>query len=314
MKKIGVIGAGAFGSALSFVSAKNQLTKLYGRSINIENPFFPKYPSISLPTQLILTNSLEELSDVAAIILAIPTQSLRDFLTKNSHFLQQKPILLTQKGIEKGSQKLVFEIFESVLNTPYAVLSGPNFAIEILEEKITATTIASKDNAVADFWINALGSDVFRPYKSNDVVGTQLSGAMKNIIAIACGVAEGLDLGRNAHAAIQTRGLAEIVRLGIAMGANLETFMGLSGVGDLTLTCSSSKSRNMSYGYSLAHHELWSGELAEGVHTSYSIRNLAHQHNVKLVVCETVAQLLAREITLGEAIKMLTHRPFKKEF
>lgn len=314
MKKIGVIGSGAFGSALSFVSAQNQPTKLYGRSINTNTIFFPKYPSIHLPGHLTLTNNLEELADVDAIILAIPTQSLREFLLKNRHFLYNKPILLTQKGIEKNSQKLVFEIFESLTSNTYAVLSGPNFAIEILEQKITATTIASKNNSVADFWINTLGSDVFRPYKSNDVIGTQLSGAMKNIVAIACGVAEGLDLGRNTHAAIQTRGLAEIVRLGIAMGAHMETFMGLSGVGDLTLTCSSSKSRNMSYGYSLAKYEPWSGELAEGVHTSYSIRNLAQQHNVKLVVCETMAQLLAREITLGEAIKTLTQRPFKKEF
>jgi glycerol-3-phosphate dehydrogenase (NAD(P)+) len=226
------------------------------------------------------------------------------------------PVLLLQKGIEKETGLLPVELASIYLKGSISVLSGPNFADEILMEMPTATTIAASEESIALEWATLFKSSSFRPYVHMDVIGAQLGGAIKNVIAVACGVVNGLGLGQNATAAMITRGLAEMCRLGKAFGAQSDTFLGLSCLGDLTLTCNSQKSRNFRFGMALAKNEPWDEATqgtVEGYHTAFSIEFLMNKYGVNMPICETVRELIDGKLLVKNAITKLMNRDLKQE-
>ena len=231
-----------------------------------------------------------------------------------------KPIVLCAKGIEQKTAKLLSEIMgEEIPSAPLAVLSGPSFAIEVASGKPTALTLATKDKALGEALVQSIGTRHFRLYLTDDVVGAQIGGAVKNVLAVACGIAAGCHMGDNARAALITRGLAELTRLGAAMGAKTETLMGLSGLGDLVLTCSSVQSRNMSLGMALGEGTILADILAsrrgvtEGVFTAAAARLLAKKHNVEMPIVSAVDDVLNHSAALEDTIEALLARPFKQE-
>jgi len=319
---IAVIGAGSFGTAIAHCIARNgHIVTLFSRrqdrviSINsIET--IPDYPSILRPLTLSATTDINVIANASRIVIALPTQQIRGFLEKYRSMFQNLPVLLLQKGIEKDSGLLPTEITSSYMTGAISVLSGPNFADEILSEMPTATAISSKLESAALEWATLLKSSTFRPYSQTDIIGTQVGGAVKNIIAIACGVVKGLGLGSNAMSAIITRGLAEMVRLGVALGAQKDTFLGLSGIGDLTLTCHSEKSRNLRFGMALAKNEVWDEAMdgtAEGYHTAFSIEKLIQQHQIEMPICECVLKLIRGKLSPEEVVSILMDREIRSE-
>jgi glycerol-3-phosphate dehydrogenase (NAD(P)+) len=233
-----------------------------------------------------------------------------------------KPIIIATKGIERVSLSLMSEVVADIFpNNPILILSGPNFAAEVAKGLPSATTLACTDKALANEMIYAIGGKYFRPYYTDDVVGAQIGGAVKNVIAIACGIATGCGFGENARSALITRGLSEMARLCVAKGGRSETLMGLSGFGDLVLTCGSPTSRNMSLGIEIGKQQLKVKEilainhkkLAEGVATSESVTQLANQMGVHLPICRTVYEIVTQEKPIEKAINELLERQFSAE-
>ncbi|MDX1581759.1 MAG: NAD(P)H-dependent glycerol-3-phosphate dehydrogenase, partial [Alphaproteobacteria bacterium] len=250
-RHIGVIGGGAWGTALAASALKaGRDVRLWARErevvdqINSENENRDFLPGVALDLGLRATPDLAEAAKADALLLVCPAQYMRPTCQDLAdHLKKDVPLVICAKGVEKGSLALMSEIVGEILpGHPLAVLSGPTFAREVAEGKPTAITLACADHSLGEALVGALGHDRFRPYLSGDVIGAQVGGAVKNVLAIATGIAEGQELGANASAALITRGLAEIVRLGLALGARQETMMGLSGLGDLVLTCSSPQS------------------------------------------------------------------------
>jgi glycerol-3-phosphate dehydrogenase (NAD(P)+) len=274
-----------------------------------------------------LSDAVSVTGDFAALaacdfVLAVPpAQYVRATLQPFAYFAPEGlPVVLCAKGIEQGSLKLMTEVLAECLpKTRPAVLSGPSFAAEVARGLPTAVTLACPDAALGQQLAEAIAGPAFRPYLSDDMIGAEAGGAVKNVLAIACGVVEGLQLGRSAHAALITRGFAEMTRLAVAKGAKPETMAGLCGLGDLVLTCSSPQSRNMSVGLALGSgkslEEALAGKLsvAEGVASAPAVRALARQLNVEMPICEAVAAVLGGEITLNRAIDGLLSRPLKSE-
>lgn len=257
-KHFGVVGAGAWGTALALV------LKRAGRAATLwafepelaaamdkkrENAAY--LPGVKLPEDLRISNDLAEMAECNAIILATPAQHVREICKKlAAHVKQPASLIIASKGIELTTHKLMSEVVaETLPKNPVFVLSGPSFAFEVAQNLPAALTLAS-EWGVENLAL-AISSPMFRIYTTDDIIGTQIGGAVKNVLAIACGIVAGRKIGENARAALITRGLAEIVRLGIALGARAETLMGLSGLGDVVLTCTSLQSRNMSLGYEL---------------------------------------------------------------
>lgn len=319
---ITVIGAGSFGLSTAYVLANSKedvrlFTRKPERALEINSlNHVPGSSDVQRPENLSATNDPQDIKSAHRIILAIPTQQLRSVLTEYSVFVMQKPVLLLQKGIEKSTLKLPFEIMKEFGVENISVLSGPNFADEMLNGLPTATTISSMDIKAADAWASLFKSSVFRPYTHTDMKGAQIGGAIKNIVAIACGVVKGLGLGQNALSAIITRGLAEMVRLGVAMGAKQETFLGLSGVGDLVLTCNSEQSRNFRFGVSLAREENWDESIngtIEGYHTAFSTIQLAKKLGVQMPIADCVYQVINKKLLPKDAVSVLMQRNLKQE-
>jgi glycerol-3-phosphate dehydrogenase (NAD(P)+) len=225
------------------------------------------------------------------------------------------PVVACAKGIERGSHKFMTEVIaEAALYAVPAILSGPSFANDVARGLPTAVTLATKDESLASALVQALGSATFRPYHSSDVRGVEIGGAAKNVLAIAAGIVVGKQLGASAQAALTTRGFSELVRLGRACGARIETMSGLSGLGDLILTCSSPQSRNFSLGVALGRGERPAkGKLAEGEFTAPVLIELAASKNVDMPVSKAVAAILSGASTIDEAIENLLTRPFKAE-
>ena len=228
---------------------------------------------------------------------------------------------MCSKGIETKSLKLMTDVLEETLPQARAsVLSGPSFAIDVARGLPTAVTLASPSVEEGERWMEAIGRPEFRPYYSPDLIGAEVGGAAKNVLAIACGVVEGLELGKSAHAALIARGFAEMRRLGAALGADAETMSGLCGLGDLVLTCSSPQSRNMSFGHALGQgrsaDEILAGRKAvtEGVATAPAIVALAKKHGISMPICEAVDAILSGRLTLDKALDALLNRPFRSEF
>ncbi|MBS0334752.1 MAG: NAD(P)-dependent glycerol-3-phosphate dehydrogenase, partial [Proteobacteria bacterium] len=258
----------------------------------------------------------------SGVILAVaPAQHLRATLSALSpHVRAGLPIVLCAKGIEQGSLKLMTEVLaETVPQARPAVLSGPSFAGEVARGLPTAVTLACPDAGCAEELAEKIATPTFRPYFATDMIGAEAGGAVKNVLAIACGIVEGRGLGRSAHAALITRGFAELTRLAVALGAQAETLAGLCGLGDLVLTCSSPQSRNMSVGLALGRgqtlDEALSGKVsvAEGVASAPAVRQLARKLAVDTPICEAVAAILAGELGVDDAIRGLLSRPLREE-
>jgi glycerol-3-phosphate dehydrogenase (NAD(P)+) len=327
-KTAGVLGAGAWGTALAQVCARAGLcVTLWAREPEVvaaiaaegANSLF--LPGVPLDPAVRATGDLAELAACDLILAVAPAQHLRAGLTALApHLRPGAPVILCAKGVERGSLKLMTEVLaETIPLSVPAVLSGPSFAGEVARGLPTAVTLACPDSALGRSLAEAIAGPSFRPYLSDDMIGAEAGGAIKNVLAIACGVAEGRGLGRSAHAALITRGFAELTRFAVALGARPETLAGLCGLGDLVLTCSSPQSRNMSVGLALGRGETLaaarSGKLsvAEGVESAPAIRALAERLGVETPVCAAVDDVLAGRIGVEAAIDKLLSRPLRTE-
>lgn len=328
MRRIGVIGAGAWGTALAMAAARAGADVILQareaevvESVNArhENSLF--LPGIPLDPAIRATADLGEAAATDAILLVTPAQHLRTACRALKPDLRPGvPVVICAKGIEIETGSLMSEAAAAELgDQPLAVLSGPTFAAEVAKGLPTAVTLAIQDEALGRRLLAALGGRTFRPYLSDDLVGAQVGGAVKNVLAIACGVVHGRNLGDNARAALITRGLAEIARLGARLGARAETLMGLSGLGDLVLTCGSTQSRNMSLGKSLGEGRKLAdilGErrsVAEGVYTASGVAALAARHGIDMPICAAMDRVLNHGAAVGDQIEGLLSRPFKVE-
>ena len=284
-----------------------------------ENPLF--LPGVALDPAIRATGDLADLAGGDLVLAVAPAQHLRAALAAFApHARAGLPVVLCAKGIEQGSLKLMTEVLaETVPAAAPAVLSGPSFAGEVARGLPTAVTLACADEDLGRALAEAIATPTFRPYFATDMIGAEAGGAVKNVLAIACGIVEGRGLGRSAHAALITRGFAELTRLAVALGGEAETVAGLCGLGDLVLTCSSPQSRNMSVGLALGRgqtlEQALAGKLsvAEGVASAPAVRALAAKLGVETPICEAVAAILAGEIGVDEAIRGLLSRPLREE-
>ena len=329
MKRLAVIGGGAWGSALAQTAARAGAgVVLLARdpavveAINRDhaNPVY--LPGIALNPAIAATAEPEAaLAGADGALIVIPAQFLRSVVIRLAPLLQPRlKLLLCAKGIETNSLKTMSEIAaELTPASPVAVLSGPSFAAEVACGLPTAVTIASRDPAIARSWVAALGTMYFRPYLSSDPIGIEIGGAVKNVLAIACGIVEGRGLGDNARAALITRGVAEMVRLGIAKGAAAETFRGLSGFGDSVLTCTAPQSRNYALGVALGRGVALASALSgrravvEGVASSGAIATLAARLGVEMPIVAAVDAVLHRGLAIDMMIDKLLRRPYRSE-
>lgn len=328
MNVAGVIGAGAWGTALAQMCARAGLeTTLWAlepdvvRSIRGSRRNGVFLPSITLDPHIEATGDMADLAKADVVFSAAPAQFTRLTLTQAApHLKRGVPIILCAKGVEAGSLKLMSQVAaEAAPGHPILVLSGPSFAEEVARGLPTAVTLACPELELCEVVARVIASPVFRPYISGDIIGAQAGGALKNVLAIACGIVLGRSLGRSAHAALITRGFAELTRLGVALGGKSETLSGLCGLGDLVLTCSSEMSRNMSVGLALGRgatlERALAGKLsvAEGVASAPAVRDLAARMGVETPICNAVAAILAGEIGMETAIAGLLSRPLKAE-
>ena len=272
-------------------------------------------PGVKLDDAITVTRDLTQAAAADAILLVVPAQVLRNVVTALAPALRQgTPLVACAKGIEHGTHKFMSEIIaECAGDAVPAILSGPSFAADVARGLPTAVTIAAADDTAATALAHALGSGSFRPYHSTDVRGVELGGAAKNVLAIAAGIVAGRGLGASAMAALTTRGFAELTRFGRAYGARAETMMGLSGLGDLILTCSTPQSRNFSYGVALGKGEPPPGKLAEGVFTAPVLLEMAHAKDVEMPISAAVAAVLSAKLSVDQAIESLMARPFRAE-
>lgn len=325
-----VLGAGSWGTALAMVLARNgQPVWLWGRNpdhvqamiSSRQNPRF--LPNQNFPETLQpITQLTPYVSQVKEIIVVVPSHAFREILNKIApNLLPQARICWATKGLENQSGLLLHQVAEHQLGNqrPLAVLAGPSFAKEVAMGLPTAVTIASQWTQYAQELVNLFHNHYFRPYTSSDIIGVQLGGAIKNIMAIAAGIADGLGLGANTRAALITRGLAEMVRFGTALGGQQETFMGLAGLGDLVLTCTDNQSRNRRFGYALAlgnsvqQAQQDIGQVVEGIFATYEISHLARQREIDMPIVEQVNQVLQNNCTPSQAVQALLSREPKPE-
>lgn len=329
IETVGVVGGGAWGTALALaVTRAGRSAVLWAREPSVveainrthANPDF--LPGVALSAGIRATADLAEVANADAVALVTPSQHLRHACAGLApHWRKGVPVVIAAKGLEEGSLALMSEVAEETLpeGVPIAILSGPTFAIEVARGEPTAITLAIKDRRIGEKLVQALGGMTLRPYLSDDVVGAQIGGAVKNVLAIACGIAAGCGYGDNARAALITRGLAEMARAAVALGAKTETLMGLSGLGDLTLTCSSIQSRNMSLGVELGcGHALEEvlgqrRSVAEGVYTAAAAVELAARLGVEMPICAAVDAIINRGAGVETTIHTLLSRPFKSE-
>jgi glycerol-3-phosphate dehydrogenase (NAD(P)+) len=329
MMRLAIIGAGAWGTALALVARRAGSTlTIWARDPAIatsirerhENPVY--LPGVALDPSIAATDDLAAaIAGADAALLAVPAQFLRDVLAQLAPNLTPSlPLLLCAKGIETGSLLTMSELVDELCpDHPAAVLSGPTFAAEVARDLPTAVVIASRDPDLARRFMAALGSPRFRPYISEDSVGVEIGGAVKNVLAIACGIVDGLRLGDNARAALITRGLAEMTRLGLAKGARAETFAGLSGLGDLVLSCTAAQSRNHALGVALGRGESLDAALAgrrsvvEGVASAGSVAALAQRLGAEMPIVAAVDAVLHRGMAIERLIEGLLARPLRAE-
>ncbi|MFN3659597.1 MAG: NAD(P)H-dependent glycerol-3-phosphate dehydrogenase [Pseudolabrys sp.] len=325
MDRISVLGGGAWGTALAQTAARA------GRRVTLwefdadnaahlaqqrESRFLP---GVKLEDSIAVTRALAEAARADAILLVVPAQAMRSVVTSLAQTVAAgTPLIACAKGIERGTHRFMTEIVaECAPRAVPAILSGPSFAADVARGLPTAVTIAATDASIAQALAQAMNAGTFRPYHSTDVRGVELGGATKNVLAIAAGIVSGRGLGASALAAMTTRGFAELVRFGKACGAKTETMMGLSGLGDLILTCGTPQSRNFSCGVALGKGEAAAtaahGKLAEGVFTAPVLLEMAREKGIEMPISEAVAAVLAGKLSVDAAIESLLTRPLKAE-
>jgi glycerol-3-phosphate dehydrogenase (NAD(P)+) len=322
---IAIVGAGAWGTALAKVLASAERPViLIGRDAAIAAKIArtrvnPRLAGVHLDDTITVTSDLASVLEAAIVLVATPAQSLRAAVAELTPYLRaDTPLVACAKGIEHGTRKFMTEIIaELAPSARPAILSGPSFADDVARGLPTAVTVAARDDAQAAQLAQHLRAAAFRPYHTDDVKGVEIGGAAKNVLAIAAGIVAGRGLGDSAAAALTTRGFAELSRFGRALGARPETLTGLSGLGDLILSCSSSQSRNFSFGVALGRGEPATsaahGKLAEGVFTAPVLVEMARANHVEMPIAAAVTAILAGRITLDEAIESLLTRPLRAE-
>jgi glycerol-3-phosphate dehydrogenase (NAD(P)+) len=319
---VAVIGAGAWGTALAGVAARaGRDVMLYARDSKSAAHIAaartnPKLSGVPLDAAIEVTDDIALAARADIILVATPAQHLRAAVVALApHLARGTPVIAAAKGIERGTHKFMTEVIaEAAPNAIAAILSGPSFAEDVARGLPTAVTLAAKDEGLASALVQALGSATFRPYHTTDVRGVEIGGAAKNVLAIAAGIVVGRKFGASAQAALTTRGFSELMRLGRACGARSETLSGLSGLGDLVLSCSSPQSRNLALGIALGRGEPRPlGKLAEGEFTAPVLIELAASQNVDMPVSNAVAAILSGALSIDDAIESLLTRPFKAE-
>ena len=328
---IGVLGSGSFGTCLALLCARRHQVTLWARDPDLADAINrerrnPRYLSdVELPVSVRATADLgEALNERELVICAVPSHGVRDVMTRAAPLLPDESILVsTVKGIEVDTCMRMDQVLEDVLDPAHhprlVFLSGPSFAREIADEKPTAVTVACREEAYAIAVQESISSPWFRCYSGTDVVGVELGGALKNVIAIAVGLCDGLGLGQNARAGVMTRGLHEITRLGVKLGADPRTFLGLTGMGDLVLTCTGDLSRNRTVGLELGRGrklaEIVDGmhQVAEGVRTTYAACALAERHELEMPIAGTVRAVLDGELPVGDLVGHIMGRQLRNE-
>ncbi len=323
MTKICVIGAGAWGSALACVAARaGHDVMIWGRSEEIVSEINSSHTNTKYLDDLKLEQSIVATTDIGKavrgsdlVLLSIPTQTLSSRLDEIRKHSGDAILVTCCKGIDKETGKLPAELVSDAFpNNVVGVLSGPSFASDVVANLPTAVTVASDSEEVSDILAGQLSTDTFRCYAATDIKGVELGGALKNVLALAVGAARGMGLGASAEAALMARGFAELRRLAIALGAKPETLSGLSGFGDLVLTCSSPQSRNFSYGMAMGKGESLEGlKLAEGAHTAGVALKIADEKNIDVPIIGAIVNVLDKKTTAREAVHSLLTRPLKRE-
>lgn len=325
-----VAGTGSWGTTLAIMLARHhRAVSLLARNeaeadaLRRAGEHARYAPGIPFPSNLSITGDAGVLRQCEVLLLAVPSQTMRANAIRLKPYLNSSAIVLScAKGFERGSLQRMSEVLAEILSDQaerIGVLSGPNIAREVLDGKPATTVVATPDHAAAEYAQRLLATPAFRVYSGDDVVGIELAGALKNIIALGAGIADGLNAGDNAKAAFMTRGLAEIARLGIVLGANPLTFAGLAGLGDLVATCASPHSRNrrmgeaLARGLSLEAAQAQLGQVAEGVTTVQTARELAAQHGVELPIADQLYQVLFEHKAAQQAIGELMQREVKHE-
>ena len=322
---IGILGGGVWGSALARVLSQNKV-KIYARDENLvksinDHKINPKLKYSSFNENVSATLSLNDLQNVKYLFIALPAQNIREVIQNSSLHNKNHHIVVCSKGIEITSSKFLTDVVKEVL--PYktlSILSGPSFSNEVSQNLPTAVTLATNKKINFEEISNLISSKNFRMYYSNDLIGTQLGGALKNIYAIAAGIAQGLNLGENAKSALISRSFVEMTRFAEKFRANKNTLFGLSGLGDLILTCGSKSSRNTQFGIKIASSKyenfsdlLQSQEVTEGYYTVEAVYNIAKQNKIEMPIMESVYNILYKQYDLKEELIRLLNRPLKDE-
>ena len=327
LKNIGIIGAGAWGTALSCILNKKENITIWSyekKTVHQINKYRTNktfLPNIKIPNNISATNNLKDLMSCKFIFICVPSQFIKKIILKFKNFYKKDMIFVNcSKGIEHSSKLLISDIIKKILpGSEVAILSGPSFAIEVAKKKPTAVTIACKNQNNAKKLAILLNSKNFRCYYTNDVIGVQFGGIIKNILAIASGIVKSQKLGSSAKAALMTRGLSEMKRIGLAYGAKESTFYGLSGLGDLILTCNSELSRNFSTGLLVGKgkkiNEIIKSKktISEGIMNSKTIFNLSKKKRIEMPVCGSVYKILYKKNKIKNTIEKILSRDIKKE-
>jgi len=327
-QSIGVVGGGAWGTALATVAARaGRQVLLWAREDEVvaaindahENTMY--LPGIALDPAIRATERLHDLAACDALLSVTPAQALGTIAAQLAdHLKAGTPYIICSKGIEQASGRFLSEVLaQAAPNLVPAILSGPSFASDVAKGLPTAVTLACRDETLALALAEAVGHVTFRPYVSTDLLGAQIGGAVKNVIAIACGISEGKGFGASARAALTTRGFAELQRFGAALGADSESLGGLSGLGDLILTCNSIQSRNMSLGVALGQGQSLDhildtrNSISEGVYTAAAVVALAEKKSIDMPISQAVHQIVSGKVGVDEAISALMSRPIRSE-
>ena len=315
--RIGVVGAGAWGLALALAAVRaGARVRLWGRDTAAlaRHRRSLRLPGVEMPPEIEIVPTLGDLGDRDALLVATPAQATRETVAALAAALKPLPLILCAKGLERASGRFLSDVAgEAAPGFPLGFLSGPSFAVDVAAGLPTAVTLAAADGALAAKLADALQSPNFRLYDSDDPRGVEIGGAAKNVLAIACGAAAGMGLGASASAALVARGFAELQRFGAAYGARPATLMGLSGLGDLVLTCGSLQSRNFAYGHALGRGATPDGNLAEGAFTAAALVALARARSVDMPISRAVAALVAGETSARQAVETLLARPRRTE-
>ena len=311
MNRIGIFGAGAWGTALAIVATRaGREAVLWGRTVCSGSMITPG-PAVATAAAPTIAARCD------AALLVVPAQAVREGAGLLEPLLAgDVPVVVCAKGIERDTLMSMSEVVaEALPGRPAAALSGPNFAAEVARGLPGAAPLACRDGQIARALAEALRSTSFRPYHSTDIAGVELGGAVKNVLAIACGITQGRGLGENARAALLTRGLAEMTRLAVTRGGRVETMMGLAGLGDLTLSCASVTSRNYAAGVAIGRGgEVPNGVVIEGVPTAAGLANLAKRHGIELPICDSVNAILNQAADIDAVIAGLLARPLRAEW